>query len=98
MEEVCRWAGSSNPAERKFVEGLEVVVSGNLIQIGKNKEKSTADVSSIHVRYMQSSALRDTPHTITGEINNVTGKIIKFSCSCKAGLGEKCKHIMGAFF
>lgn len=36
------------------------------------------------------------PHEITVEINKINNelKIIKFTCSCKAGESESCKHIV----
>jgi hypothetical protein len=43
---------------------------------------------------MQSSGLKEKPHEIHGEIS-FTDEILSKVCSCKAGLGEKCKHIVG---
>ena len=38
--------------------------------------------------------MKERPHTIKGEIG-AGGKILSMTCSCKAGLSEMWKHIVG---
>lgn len=92
MLNIFDWT-KSNDLDERFVEGLQVLGAEHIIQFGKIIEKSTAELISIHARCMQSSTLKNAPHTLTGEIT-VIGKILKFTCSCKAGQGEKCKHVI----
>lgn len=58
----------------------------------ENAEENEGHISII-AKCIGTSGLRDDPHSIQGKIMN-TGKILSMLCSCKAGEGEKCKHVM----
>lgn len=93
ISEICEWAGT-NPSQRNFREGENILKAGHLISCGKH-ENQTLESNSVKLtaHCLQMSQLRASPHEITGEISAI-GKIISISCSCKAGLGEKCKHVL----
>ena len=44
---------------------------------------------------MSTSSLKRESHKIKGEEVLSSGRIISMTCTCKAGLGEKCKHVLG---
>ncbi|KAK0165540.1 hypothetical protein PV328_004047 [Microctonus aethiopoides] len=46
---------------------------------------------------MQTSQLKNKPHEINCSVS-CDGKILSMVCTCKAGLGEKCKHNFGTLF
>ena len=50
----------------------------------------------MHVRFETPciSSLKREPHEIKGEVLG-SGSIISMTCTCRAGLGEKCKHVLG---
>ncbi|XP_066601766.1 uncharacterized protein [Prorops nasuta] len=54
-------------------------------------EESDYNVIAITAFCMQTSHLKEKPHEIKAKISK-SGKIITVSCTCKAGLGERCKH------
>ena len=89
MSQICEWAGT-NPAERKFIEGERVFKAGHVIKCGKNVAED-GQVSFIAL-CLQTTNIRLAPHEIKGEVDSK--RITSCTCSCKAGLGEKCKHIV----
>ncbi|KAK0073506.1 hypothetical protein PV325_009618 [Microctonus aethiopoides] len=42
---------------------------------------------------LKTSKLKEIPHEINGKVQ-LNGRIMSVQCSCKAGLGEQCKHII----
>ncbi|KYM94638.1 hypothetical protein ALC62_14725 [Cyphomyrmex costatus] len=93
INEICEWAGT-NPSQRNFREGENILRAGHLISCGKHENQTCESESVKLTAYcLQTSQLRASPHEITAEISEA-GKIISISCSCKAGLGEKCKHVL----
>ena len=60
------------------------------MKCGKTIKESTSDVS-FTVVCLQTSQSREKLHEINGEVLK-DAKIKNCVCSCKAGLGEKCKH------
>lgn len=79
-------------SQRKFVEDERVFQAGHIIKCGKNIQNSNSDVISFTALCLQTSSLKENPHEINGKVTS--GKILFCTCSCKAGLGEKCKHII----
>ncbi|OXU21062.1 hypothetical protein TSAR_014568 [Trichomalopsis sarcophagae] len=94
MKSICDWAGS-NPSQRKFIEGERVYKAGHIIKCGKSEQLQNGYTMTFTAVCLQTSNLRDNPHEINGQVSS-DGKILNCSCSCKAGLGEKCKHIIAA--
>lgn len=94
LKSICDWAGS-NPSQRKFIEGERVYQAGHIITCGKNEPPKNPDIVSFTAVCLQTTNLRDLPHEINGEFSK-SGQILSCFCSCKAGLGEKCKHIIAA--
>lgn len=93
ISEICEWAGTS-PSQRNFREGENILRAGHLISCGKHENESRENsLIKLTAYCLQTSQLKASPHEITGEISE-TGKIIFISCSCKAGLGAKCKHVL----
>ena len=90
-EEIYRWANTSD-TKRNFKEGKRIGNAGHIIYCGKNIDFNGSVRSSS--KCLSTSCLRGEPHEITGEISN-SGQIICMICTCKAGLGEKCKHVLG---
>lgn len=82
-----------HPAQRPIILGEEIVNSQppRIISIGI--EHKTACIVALVVR---STSFTLPPHEI--KINDLHLKVNdwKCICSCKAGSGEKCKHIAGA--
>lgn len=76
-----------------FVLGEAVLNAGHLILCGiteKNKK-----LFNLFALCLQTSALQSSPHEISASLNilNNNINISKATCSCKAGLGGRCKHI-----
>lgn len=93
ISEICEWAGT-NPSQRNFREDENILRAGHLISCGKHENRTRESESVKLTAYcLQMSQLRASPHEIIGEISEA-GKIISISCSCKAGLGGKCKHVL----
>lgn len=82
-----------NINSRCLVEGERVVDAKHIITCGLKKVDSAT--YTIFALCLQTSALTEAPHTITGQfIRKSTGlEIGKFTCTCKAGPGGDCKHI-----
>lgn len=91
LHNICTWAGT-NTAQRNYIEGNKIVNAGHLIFCGK---KAGRPDESVHIlaKCMALSKMRGVPHQILGEISTI-GDVMSMECSCKAGLGEKCKHIL----
>lgn len=84
--------GSSS--SRCVYEGEEVLNAGHIIVCGK-LDSSTQDIINLCALCLQTSALTSDPHKITGQLQNILGKVVikDMICSCKAGQSGKCKHI-----
>lgn len=81
----------TDKSKNTIKQGLRIVLSsGNLFHCGKNLTKENN--YEITARCLAVSSLHGETHEIKGSISNA-GKINKMKCSCKAGEGEKCKHI-----
>lgn len=92
IEEIVAWTGT-NPSRRNYVEGNRVLEANHIIKILKNAEKLDGETVSIICLCLQTTHMRDSPHEVFGDFKK-SGEIISMKCSCKAGLGEKCKHII----
>lgn len=77
-------------AKRPLRAGEEIVDAGWVHAIGIAPLPAIGRVIGLVI---QTSSLDDYPHEVT--LNNLEDINLKWkcSCSCKAGLGEKCKHI-----
>lgn len=90
FSEIFKFA-ECTPTSRNFVEGEKVLQAGHIIFSGQLDSVETS--IKIISFCLQSSNLKSAPHEIKGEISFL-GNVLKMTCSCKAGLGEKCKHIV----
>ena len=90
MAEVCRFA-QCTVSSRNYVEGEKVLNSKHVLICGKSPV--TSENVRIVAYCLKTSDLKGTPHEINGEIS-ANGTIMHFKCSCKAGLSEKCKHVL----
>lgn len=73
-------------------EAEAILAAKRLIMCGaKSRTDSEIEVMG---SCLQSSQTKGNPHTITGTLfkDNMTWKIKKFYCTCKAGASESCKH------
>lgn len=91
MAEICKFANCT-VSSRNYVEGEKVLNSKHILLCGKLGLTST-DKIKIIAYCLQTSDLKNNPHEIKGEMT-AGGLIINFQCSCKAGLSEKCKHVL----
>ena len=91
IAEICKFSGST-PSCRNFVEGEKILQAGHVIFCDQLDTDSEEEIKIIAF-CLQSSSLKSAPHEIKGDIL-CSGKIINFKCSCKAGLSEKCKHVV----
>lgn len=83
----------ANPESRCIVEGEEILNANHIILMGST---TASDVSvEILGLCLQTSALKNNPHEITGilEFFGSTNEIRDFKCTCKAGMSGVCKHI-----
>lgn len=92
VADIYSWAETS-ASHRNFIEGNRVLEANHVIKIGKTVESVTGDCVYIIALCLQTSHLKESPHEIKGKLCK-NGKILSMTCSCKAGLGEKCKHIL----
>lgn len=92
IQEICRFA-SATPTSRNFIAGENIIDRGHLLNCGKVSNSNDSDVVQILAFCLQTTSLREEPHEINGQILK-DGKIIGMECSCKAGLGNTCKHIV----
>ena len=90
-EEICSWANTSD-SKRNFKEGERIINAGHIIYCGKNIDFNGS--VRLSAKCLSTSSLRREPHEIKGEVLS-SGHIISMTCTCKAGLGEKCKHVLG---
>ncbi|KAK0075267.1 hypothetical protein PV326_011742 [Microctonus aethiopoides] len=90
---ICDWAGT-NPKQRNFVEGERILKAGHIIKCCKNKNlNELSDTVDFTAYCLKTSKLKEIPHEINGKVQ-LNGRIMSVQCSCKAGLGEQCKHII----
>ena len=87
---VCKFA-KCGVSSRNFVEGERLLNAGHVLNCGKIDESAEHNLLAFCV---QTSGVKERPHTIKGEIC-AGEKILSMTCSCKAGLSEMCKHIVG---
>lgn len=93
LEEICTWA-ETDKTRRNFMEGKRALAADHILSCGKNVAKSDNETLQITAFCLSTSQLKKSrPHTIEGKIKK-NGTIISMSCSCKAGLGEQCKHVI----
>lgn len=91
LSEILNWTGS-NVTQKIFVDAERILEAGHLIKCGKNIDKTNNDIISFSAFCVQTSRIKERPHEINGIISK-EGKIVSVQCSCKAGMGEKCKHV-----
>lgn len=82
--------------KRPLIEGEKLFNAGHVIRIGVTKQTERGlDVIGY---VLQSSNMKAAPHTINAIIKESKPTSWCCKCSCKAGLGEKCKHILAILF
>ncbi|KAK0160354.1 hypothetical protein PV328_007774 [Microctonus aethiopoides] len=91
--EICRW-GETNPSKRNYIEGKKIVSAGHIVKCGKLSEINNNDEVRFVAFCMQTSHLNNKPREINCSVS-CDGQIFSMVCTCKAGLGKKCKHIFG---
>ena len=89
LQEIFKFA-QCTVTSRNLIEGERLLNSKHIIKCGKLE---SGDNLNIKAYCLQTSNLKGQPHEINGVIGR-NGSIISFKCSCKAGLSEKCKHIL----
>lgn len=82
-----------NADSRCIVEGEALLNAKHVILTGITMETDTT--KDILALCLQTSALKNLPHEIKGKLLITDNKvdILKFTCTCKAGLSQTCKHI-----
>lgn len=82
---------------RCFVEGERVLATKHIVLAGiKCREARSTQVVVLCLR---TAGIHDSPHTVEAVFSSEAPtsstplKIVRSSCSCAAGLSEKCKHI-----
>lgn len=95
LNEIFNLAGS-NPVQKNFIDAEKILEAGHLIKCGKNEISLNSDVLSFTALCLQSSYVKERPHEINGSVSK-NRKILSVKCSCTAGLGEKCKHVVVTF-
>lgn len=76
--------------KRCLKEGEAVMNAGHILTCGI--KQATAEKVDISAFCAQSSHLRDKPHEL---LATLTKDGFSLTCSCKAGMSEKCKHCVG---
>ena len=93
IQEICQWA-ETNPGNRNYIGGEKVLNAGHLTTCGIVKNDYDANNIELFASCIRSSGpTTNEPHKIQGQISR-KGAIMKFVCSCKAGKGERCKHVL----
>jgi len=90
LSEICKY-GECTITSRNFSEGEKLLNSDYVIKCGRIATESNGYNIMAYCR--QYSTINGKSHEIKGDID-VNGSIITFNYSCKAGLSEKCKHIL----
>lgn len=76
---------------RSAVEGEQILKGQQIILCGKIEKDSVIQIKALVV---QTSHINDMPHEVNGELTNPQCSIVNFTCSCKAGASECCKHVV----
>lgn len=94
IEEIFNWVGS-NPAQKNIKDAERIIAAGHLLKCGRNIESINSDVVTFSALCLQTSHLKEKPREIEGSVSK-SGKILILKCSCKAGKGTQCKHVVAA--
>jgi uncharacterized Zn finger protein len=92
-EEMISYLGG-NTVARNIIEGEEVLKAGLVVVVGtRGKTEDKVEVMGL---VLQTSGLTKEPVQVTGllsfdEDNRLS--VRKMSCTCKAGMSERCKHV-----
>lgn len=78
-------------AKRPLKEGLNIYFCQHVVKAGVISQSRT--FTQYFGLVVQTSSPRSTPHEINLKICENPGEWFA-QCSCKAGLGRKCKHIV----
>ena len=93
IQEICQCA-ETDPGKRNFIGGEKVLNAGHLTTCGKiNNDNDAKNIELLASCIRSSGTTTNEPHKIHGQILR-RGAIMKFECSCKAGKGERCKHVL----
>ncbi|KAK4887464.1 hypothetical protein RN001_003735 [Aquatica leii] len=79
-----------NDGKRCLKEGEALLNAGHVIGCGVNNQIKTEIVGLC----LQTSNLKGAPHSVKIHLQSATPKGWICTCSCKAGAGGKCKHII----
>ncbi|CAH2097660.1 unnamed protein product [Euphydryas editha] len=96
ITDILLWTGN-NPNQKNIHDAQLILSAGHLFKCGINSEKSDNNVTVVTALCIQTSHMKEKPHEINAKISKA-GKIIAIACSCKAGLGEMCKHAVATLF
>lgn len=93
-----------DPYSRNYNEGESVLAARHVILVGQRDSDADEHEINIYALVLQTSSLTSPPHEIKGIIIkeeifnkgriNIKLHLEQFQCSCKAGAGEQCKHIV----
>ena len=89
-EKNFHWVNTSD-SKRNFKEGERIINAGHMIYYRKNIDFNGSVRFS--AKCLSLSSLKREPHEIKEVLSS--GRIISKTCTCKAGLAEKCKHVLG---
>lgn len=94
MNEICAF-GKTDVSKNNYRQAERILkTTNNFFLCGKDAETPDNDSVKITAKCIKTSAVRDkVPHEIVGEIKK-DGKIVSMVCTCVAGAGEQCKHVV----
>lgn len=93
LSSICEY-GKCTIGSRNLTLGEQLLNSNYLLLCGRINTHLTDTTNYDILAYCKQYSYPDgKPHKICGKIFG-NGSIQSFQCSCKAGLGEKCKHII----
>lgn len=94
MQHICRF-GATDPSKNNYCDAERInKTTKNLFSCGKELPQTGESLIKILAYCIPTSGVRTKePHKIFGEITT-DGKIQSMVCSCPAGEGEACKHVI----
>jgi len=83
-----------NDGIRCLIEGERVLDAKMLITVGRLASSDESLLKVWALCLQSSSTMSGAPHVLEASIKlrTISKRVLKLSCSCKAGKSEKCKH------
>lgn len=104
MKDIFKFCNAT-PESRNYNEGEQVLAAQHVLLVGQMESDNESSIK-IYGLVLKTSGLTSPPHEVKGtiikeeKINRKKGTVSfelhleQFTCSCKAGAGEQCKHIV----